>query len=111
MHNGPLGLFCTMLLQFTTIYGKAFINYVNDAAINNPRFSGICQTSYGIFCKESRNNTKKNYQQYTMKKLNADQLMGFMRSTPAYIWQVLSKEHYELWILILHWFSILYDRI
>ena len=34
--------------------------------------------------------------------------MGFARSSPAFIWQVLPREHFDLWMLILRWFSTLY---
>jgi len=106
MHNGPLGLIRTMILQFSDIYEKTFVEHVNDAVANNPRFPGVLGARHGIFCESSC--IEKIRRRYTLRKLNADQLMGFARSSPAFIWKVLSKTHFDLWVLILRWFSILY---
>jgi hypothetical protein len=110
MHNGPLGLIRTMLLQFADVHGSAFVDHVNDATSSNHKFPGVPRAPHGIFCKSTTAGAGGNRRRYTLRKLNADQLMGFARSSVSFIWQVLPKAHFCLWMLILRWISTLYAR-
>jgi hypothetical protein len=108
MHNGPLGLIRTMVQQFAEIHGKAFVDHVNAAASNLCKFKGVPQAPHGIFCVGNGARNKERRHRFPLRKLNADQMMGFARSSPAFVWQVLPKAHFELWILVLTWFLTLY---
>ncbi len=58
MHNGPLGLIQTMILQFAKIHGDTFVNHINIMSSSLSKFPGIPQTLHSIFCgsKKDRHN-------------------------------------------------------
>lgn len=103
MHNGPLGLIRMMILQFAMVHGQVFVQHINSMTFDFS-FPGVPRAPHGIFCEAKKPCNNK----YALRKLNADQIMGFARSSPAFVWQVLPREHFDLWMLILRWFSTLY---
>ena len=115
MHMFSLGLIREMMKNFADIHGYEYVTAVNALASSRKTFPGIPATPYGIYCERSPNHQHKQAKKqgkkgmWTLRKLNADQILGFARSSISYLWTILPRDQFELWLLVLRWCLRLYS--